>query len=87
MPEIFTPPSLARRWGTAPETIISMIRRGELNAFTTSPPTATRPRWRISLAVVEAFERGEKPAIETPPAPRPRSTRQRRPGDVIQFFK
>ena len=47
-PAYYTPPQLAERWQVDPATVLGMIRRGSLRAFTTSPPGTKRPRWRIS---------------------------------------
>jgi len=53
-----TPPEVARRWGVAPETVISWIRSGELKAIDVSArPGIGRPRYRID----SNSRRGAKP--------------------------
>lgn len=71
MSDTLTPPMVAERWGVSAESVVSLIKRGELRAFTTSPPTAKRPRWRIPLASVEAFEGGKQIAAPVPSQPGP----------------
>jgi hypothetical protein len=78
---VLTPGELAQRWHTSAAMIISMIVRGELAAFSTSPPTTRRKRWRIALDVVLAFERGQKPHVKKMPIRRQKVRR-----DVTEFY-
>lgn len=79
---IYTPPQVAERWGVKPESVIALIRRGSLPAFTVSPPTSRRPRWKITEAAVADFENGrQEPQAATTKRPR------RKQGDVIAFYE
>ena len=62
-----TPPELAARYRCKPAKIISAIRRGDLAAIDLSEPGSKRPRYRISPAAIEAFERRRSAA----PLPKP----------------
>lgn len=58
-----TPPELARRWATSPESILEMIRRNELPAIRIGAGQKL-PRWRIAISVIERIEQTGK---ATPP--------------------
>ena len=75
-----TPPEQAREWRCSVERVISLIKSGELKAFTLSPPTCTRPRWRIPLEAAEEFERTH--GVQQPP----KSARKRRSAKKDQAF-
>ena len=78
---VFSPTELAARWNCTPETVLAMIRRGTLRAFTLSPPDSKRPRWRVSRAAVEDYEAGSvraKPPEQTRPSRRSRDTQLKR---------
>lgn len=62
---VITPPQLARRWGTSEESILGMIRRGELPAIRIGAGQK-RPRWRIATSVIERIE---QTGTATTPAP------------------
>lgn len=52
-----TPPELARRWGTNPSRVVSLIRRGELAAIDFSAePGVGRPRWKVPPEAIAQFE-------------------------------
>ena len=53
---VLTPPELAARWVVSPEKVIGFIRSGALHAFDVSSPGSRRPRFRINLSEVIAFE-------------------------------
>jgi hypothetical protein len=56
---VLTPPQLARRWGVGIDKILALMVRGELRgAFNAALEVGPgkRPRWRIPLTAVEAFE-------------------------------
>ncbi|MBX3437236.1 MAG: hypothetical protein KF861_07090 [Planctomycetaceae bacterium] len=61
-----TPPELARRWRCKPDAVRLLLERGLLAGFNVADPDATRPRWRISLDAVLAFEAGRRPEPEQP---------------------
>jgi hypothetical protein len=54
-----TPPEVAVRWKCKPETVVRLLRSGILRGFTVSPPGAKRPRWRVTLDAVRAYEDGD----------------------------
>lgn len=78
----FTPNDLAARWNCDAETVLALIRRGALRAFTLSPPGCKRPRWKISAATVAAYEAGQ-PIVGEAPATR----RQKSTATVKRFFR
>ena len=78
----FTPPTLAKRWGCTPETVLALIRAGRLTAFTLSPPGSKRPRWRITEEAVLAFERGEQSQL----VPKADKRQRRRSQPRVEFY-
>jgi hypothetical protein len=75
-----TPPQLATRWGCSPESIIGLIKSGRLLAFSVSPASCRRPRWRVSLEAIRVYELARN-------GPGAAKTRRRaKNGDVIEFF-
>lgn len=81
-PPTLTPPELAKRWRVKPSKIIGFIRRGELRAFDVAANTAGRPRYRITIDAVIAFEncRAAKPTVT-------KGRRKKRDETTIEFFK
>lgn len=66
----FTPPEIARLWGTSTEKILAFIRSGELKAINAATPGRNqRPRYLIDIADLEDFERHRTvgPAPKLPP--------------------
>jgi hypothetical protein len=80
--ESYTPPTLATKWGCKPETVLAHIKAGRLRAFNLAISSSGRPRWRIPVEAVEAFEakRSARPVAPTPRA------RRRKSSAVIEFF-
>lgn len=76
----FTPNDLAARWNCDAETVLALIHRGALRAFTLSPPGCKRPRWKISATTVVAYEAGEPIAAEAP------VTRRQKPAAPVKRF-
>ena len=66
-PDIFTPPQLAKRWGCTPASILALIQAGELRAFSTSPSTSRKRRWKITLAAVADYECGATQSSKAEP--------------------
>jgi Helix-turn-helix domain len=57
MPDtFFTPPEVAKRFRVNADKILGFIRRGELRAMNVAANLSGRPRYRIALADVQAFE-------------------------------
>ncbi|VTR95066.1 : HTH_17 [Gemmata massiliana] len=80
---MLTVSDLAKKYGVGEATVLTWITRDELRA-TNVPRSARskRPRWRISQAVLEAFEAARTP---TPVEPVARRTKPQR--GVIKFYK
>jgi hypothetical protein len=76
--ECLTPPELAKRWRCSPDRVLALIRRGFLEAFTLSVD-CQRPRYRVPLSAVLAYESGRK---VTPSAKR----RPRKDSGVVEYF-
>lgn len=74
LPRWLTPPAVAEALGVAPEKVVVWIRRGELRAINVAEPGSIRPRYRISQADLEAFERSRQ--VIPPPPTTPRRKRQ-----------
>jgi hypothetical protein len=74
-----TPPDLARRYRCKPSKIIAAIRSGELVAIDLAAPGSSRPRYRISPAAIEDFERRRAVTVL------PRPIRRRRSQAVKSF--
>lgn len=77
----FTPPALAKHWGSTPETILALIASGDLEAFDARRPGSSRPRWRIEPDAVEDFKRRRS----TKPASKPVRRRRKDP-NITEFF-
>jgi hypothetical protein len=76
----WTPPEIAARWRVSEDKILNLIRTGRLRAFDVASPGSTRPRWRVPLDALLAFEAGRTPAASAP------KKRKRREAGVIEFF-
>jgi excisionase family DNA binding protein len=76
-----TPLEVAQLWGVSPCTIMTWIRNGELRAINVARRLGRRPRYRIDVSDLEAFER--RRSVQPPP-PVPR--RRRRDPNVIEYF-
>lgn len=75
-----SPPQYASQLHVKPETVISWILRGELAALNIARPGATRPRYRLTPAAIEAFEL-RRAVVTTPKQIR----RRRSPEAVPQY--
>jgi hypothetical protein len=51
-----SPKQVAVMWGTSHDKVLAFIRTGELQAFNVASRPTGRPRFRITLAAVKAFE-------------------------------
>jgi hypothetical protein len=76
-----TPPQLAERWAVSPDKVIAWLRSGQLRGFSAATNPTGRPRWRIAVADVLAFEQSRAAQPKTA-APRRRKAIK----DVIEFF-
>lgn len=76
-----TPPALAKRWASAPETVLALIASGDLEAFDARRPGSSRPRWRITPEAVAEFQRRRSGKSRPKPA-----RRRRKDPNVTEFF-
>ena len=70
-----TPPQVAERLGTSVKKILHWIDMAELAAVNTATRRGGRPRWKISVEALAAFELSR---TNLPPAPVP-TRKPRRP--------
>lgn len=80
--EFLTPPDVARMLDVSPDKVISWCRTGELRAVNMAASLATRPRYRIKRADLEAFL--ERRTIGPPP-PRARRRRKTEPAGEERY--
>jgi hypothetical protein len=80
----YSPPELAKRWGVNAAKVLRFIKSGQLSAFDVSSTPGGRPRWRIPIGAVEAFE--AKRAAVAPAKPARRSRRRKPSSDIIEFY-
>jgi hypothetical protein len=75
---------IQRRYAVTVHTVLGWIRSGELRAVNVGRrPGAKKPRWRITVEALAAFEQAR-----TPTPPQPRAGRRKRAGaGVIEFYK
>jgi hypothetical protein len=80
---MYTVQDLQRRYNVTVHTVLGWIRSGQLRAVNVGRRLgAKKPRWRIPVKALEAFE-----MLRTPCPPPPRARRRKRPVDVIEFYK
>lgn len=84
MPEWFTPPQVARARKLRVSKVLYWISTGEILAVNHARDRLGRPRWRISAAALEAFDRSRcnRSAI-APRAPRRKPHREEL---VLEYF-
>lgn len=80
-PRRFVPADVADRFGVGLNKVLAWIRSGELRAVNVAASLNGRPRWRIDLADVLAFEqrRSAKPVSV-------QRRQQRSSNTVIEYF-
>lgn len=74
----FTPPQLAHEWGVSITKVAAFIRSGELRAVNFATPGRNqKPRYLISLADIEAFEKRREfiPVNPLPPVKKKKETK------------
>jgi hypothetical protein len=80
-PDYFTPRQLAKRWNVHVDKILAFIKSGTLAAFNAASLQSTRPRYRISMEAVAAFEHNRSiaghPAVNKIQSSRVRRQRDR----------
>lgn len=70
---VYTPPEIAARLRIKPERVLAMIRAGELRAIdVSSKPGVGRPRYRVYLADLLAWERRREAKVPVKQPPRRR---------------
>jgi hypothetical protein len=79
---MFTVRDIQTRYGVTIHTVLHWIRSGQLHAINVGRRlAASKPRWRISQAAVDAFE-----ALRSPTPPPPPAQRKKRSADTIEFY-
>jgi hypothetical protein len=77
-----TPPEIAARWGTNVEKVNHFLNTGQLTGVNLAKDLNGRPRWRVHILEIEAFEsrRSSAPAL-------PKQTKRRRKaGTTKEYF-
>jgi len=82
-PEHLTPAQLAKRWGVDRDKILGWIRSGELSAIDTVAKQGGRPRYRVAVEAVLAFE--QRRSVQPPPR-RSRQKKSSKQDGIIQFY-
>lgn len=83
------PRQVALMWRTSHDKVLHFIKTGELEAFNVASRTAGRPRYRITLAAVKAFEdrrAGRDPSRAPSVSPQRRAPRPRSQPAVKKYF-
>lgn len=83
-----SPKQVAAMWGTSHDKVLAFIHTGELQAFNVASRPTGRPRFRITLAAVKAFEElrsGHDPSQTAKITPR-RSPRSVLPAPKKKYF-
>jgi excisionase family DNA binding protein len=78
-----TPPQLAKQLGVKPDKVRTWIKSGQLAATNVAKKPGGRPRYRISEAAIEEFERKRQGAAPPTPA---RKRRMKSDDRVTKFF-
>jgi len=81
-----TPPEIARSYGTNACKIIGWIRRGELRAINVAETTDTRPKFRVKIEDLEAFEARRAAVAVTAPTPTINRIRRPKLGDIPRRY-
>ena len=77
----FTPPEIAASRGIGVAKVLHFIHSGQLAAINMARDPNGRPRFRVSIEALRAFEESR----QVRPEPRPRQRRRRRQ-DIIEYF-
>jgi len=78
-----SPPQIARMWGVSHEVVLNWIRSGQLKAINVASVMNGRPKFRVDVSELAAFEARRA----TQPAPKISSRRRKRYDEgAIQFF-
>ncbi len=83
------PAQVAAMWGISHDKVLEFIKDGELVAFNVASKTSRRPRYKISMAAVKAFEEQRSGCDPTRSAPVSSHGRARQKNDQApprQFF-
>ena len=77
-----TPSLIAERYAISVDKVLGWIRSGELRGINVATSPTGRPRYRIDLADLEAFE-ARRAAV---PAPKAKRRRRNPSSSVVEFF-
>ena len=74
---------ICERFAVGEHTVLGWIHRGQMVAINVSRKCGSRPKWRVTLESLTAFEQ-----LRTPQQPLPRTRRKKQQQrDVIAFYK
>lgn len=76
-----SPPAVAHQLGCAPEKIVALIKRGEIQASNIALNPLGRARYRISPESLSQFLQRRSAA----PSPKP-ARRRKQSGQIVQFY-
>jgi hypothetical protein len=79
---VYTVNDIMQRYEVSQHTVLEWIDSGELRAVDVSRKRGGKPRWRITVQALEAFEQSRTKTPAPPPSPR----RRKRQDDVIEFI-
>jgi excisionase family DNA binding protein len=79
-----TPAEIATRLRVSPDKILQWIHNGEIAAINVAKNVTGRPRFRIHIADLAAFELRRR--VQVKQVVRPRRRRQKGGGSVTEFF-
>ena len=75
---------LCERYGVCEHTVLGWIRSGELRAVNVGrTPGGRKPRWRVTVVALAAFELARESGSN--PTPQPKRRRKAEP-EVIRFY-
>jgi len=88
LPEWMTPRQLARHRQIRVEKVLNWIKSRELEAINMAASLSSKPRWKVSKAALEAFDRGRSNrAFVAPPVLRRRKESALLANGEKDFFK
>lgn len=84
--DYLTPPQAGRRLRMKAETLIILIKSGELRASNVATRLSGRPRYRIAASDLADWLERRAAAAVAPPVVRPRKQRPARPAGWVSYF-
>lgn len=81
-----TPPQIARDRGIKTSKVLCWIRSGELLAVNLAEGRLGRPRWKVSVEALSAFDLARSSRAAIQPTQKRSRPRRRADPEVIEFF-